>query len=1034
MNWGKVRNFCFITIGIFTCQSLWGQEPARVSEQRVSMPTYPFSDPDPIASPQKLYPYFRFDGFSTKPIMKEWKAVILENDYIRVQIMPEIGGKIWSAYDKVAGKDFLYNNGVVKFRDIAMRGPWTSGGIEANYGIIGHTPNTSTPVDYFFRKNDDGSASCFIHTLDLLTRSQWTLEVRLEKDKGYFSTRSFWNNGSAVEQPYYSWMNLAVPAAKDLQFLYPGHSYIGHGGEHHPWPIDEKGRDLSYYQENAFAGSKSYHVLGAPSNTFGAYWNDSDFGMARYANREDKLGKKIFLWAQSDAGKIWEDLLTDSSGQYVEIQSGRLFNQNVTTSSASPFKQQGFAPYVTDRWEEQWMAFQGIGKPTAINNLAAIRLQQADKKIVLWMNAKQTLRDSVSLLDTSAEIIGKQFAKTATGSILQLTFNNPASKQARYLLIRGTMLDLSLNTQSLGRPMVQAKKSMSIADSLALLGRDLLRFRLFDQAEPTLKEAYRLTPDNISICNALAKLHWFKMEYDSVFHYSRQSLSIDTYDGEANYYYALAATKLNRRYDAIDGLQVASTQAEWRAAAYTALSALYFSEHDISRSMKYAEDALRYGTENVTALQLMYLSAKALQSPPLYNQSQATLRRLDPFNSLMLFEEYWGKKDEPSKQKFLNSVKQELKIEPFIELACWYSNIHAYDKAAAVLTIAPQNTESLLWLAWLNRNTENATFWMNKALASDPAFVFPFREETYQVLLWARQHSKSWKIRYLQALILKFRNRQNQALTLLSEAGSENVNFAPYYVVRSQLRDKTHLQDALADMRKAATLDKQQWRYGKFLCTLLLQDKRPQEARNTARQYVKRNPENYILGMSYVRSLLACNEFVEAEKVLATLHILPFEGASEGHKYYEQTKLMLAYDALLRKNTSLSVRKINESRLWPKQLGVGEPFDSEKDEILSYWLEAELYKNNNPDKTKALLEQISASDEMTTPVSVLIKAAALHSLGREDASRRLLQEQRSRLKSLPHDELLTKIKEGDLRSYWTDLVKAAYQREDERLF
>ena len=69
-------------------------------------------------------------------------------------VLPEIGGKIWAAVEKSTGRSFIYDNHVVKFRDIAMRGPWTSGGIEPNYGIIGHTPNCATPVDYVTRTGD----------------------------------------------------------------------------------------------------------------------------------------------------------------------------------------------------------------------------------------------------------------------------------------------------------------------------------------------------------------------------------------------------------------------------------------------------------------------------------------------------------------------------------------------------------------------------------------------------------------------------------------------------------------------------------------------------------------------------------------------------------------------------------------------------------------------------------------------------------------------------------------------------------------
>lgn len=152
--------------------TLRAQSSSTIREYKKEYKTYLFSDPDPIPNIKKIYPYYRFDGFTNKSIQKEWTIVELENDYIKVQIMPEIGGKIWSAIDKQTGRSFIYENDVVKFRDIAMRGPWTSGGIEANYGLIGHTPNCSTPVDYLTRHNPDGSVSCVISVLDRLSMTR----------------------------------------------------------------------------------------------------------------------------------------------------------------------------------------------------------------------------------------------------------------------------------------------------------------------------------------------------------------------------------------------------------------------------------------------------------------------------------------------------------------------------------------------------------------------------------------------------------------------------------------------------------------------------------------------------------------------------------------------------------------------------------------------------------------------------------------------------------------------------------------------
>src|SRR5690606_18372785 len=147
-----LKNTLWLLAIWFLPQLVWAQE-ARITEEETTLTTYPYSDPNPVpaftkARKTKIYPYNLFDGYSTKSVEQKWKVVKLENDYIEVYVLPEIGGKIWGAIEKSTGNEFLYKNKVVKFRDISLRGPWTSGGIEFNFGIIGHTPSTAAPVDY----------------------------------------------------------------------------------------------------------------------------------------------------------------------------------------------------------------------------------------------------------------------------------------------------------------------------------------------------------------------------------------------------------------------------------------------------------------------------------------------------------------------------------------------------------------------------------------------------------------------------------------------------------------------------------------------------------------------------------------------------------------------------------------------------------------------------------------------------------------------------------------------------------------------
>ena len=121
---------------------------SKVSEGTLAMPTYPFSDPDPVPCvAEKRYPYFRYDGSTASADTQSWTCVTLENDRVSVTMLPEIGGKVWGAPDKATGREFIYFNHAVKFRDIAMRGPWCSGGIEFNFGIMGYHTRFRDKID-----------------------------------------------------------------------------------------------------------------------------------------------------------------------------------------------------------------------------------------------------------------------------------------------------------------------------------------------------------------------------------------------------------------------------------------------------------------------------------------------------------------------------------------------------------------------------------------------------------------------------------------------------------------------------------------------------------------------------------------------------------------------------------------------------------------------------------------------------------------------------------------------------------------------
>ena len=326
-----------------------------LSENTVEMPTYPFFDPDPVpCTGEKRYPYFRYDGSSRESTAKEWKTIRLDNGKISVDILSELGGKVWGATDKATGFDFIYRNHVAKFRDVAMRGPWTSGGIEWNFGIIGHAPSCSTPVDWFARTNSDGSASCFVASEEYATRTRWQVEIHLAPEADSFETRTTWFNASGLPQPCYHWANAAFSVRGNPRFLFSGEAYIGHEGDRHAWPVDSAGRPMDTYGGNAFGGNKSYHVLPGDAGKFGIWWPERGLGAVHLTDSWRKYGRKIWLWALSREGGIWEDLLTDEDGQYTELQSGRGFNQPRRNTYKTPFKHPEFNPGATETFAESW--------------------------------------------------------------------------------------------------------------------------------------------------------------------------------------------------------------------------------------------------------------------------------------------------------------------------------------------------------------------------------------------------------------------------------------------------------------------------------------------------------------------------------------------------------------------------------------------------------------------------------------------------------------------------------------------------------
>ena len=375
---------------------------ATLTVGQQEFPTYEFGDPDPTPLGwSRRYPYFAFSGYSDKAVQKKWQTVVLENAKTRVTIMPEIGGKVWGAEDKATGHEYIYFNHVVKFRNIAQRGPWTSGGIELNTGITGHFPGGATPTDWWTRENGDGSVSYFCGGIENVCRTFWQVEVRLGAEDDFFTTRMTRYNLSNLPTSSYQWMNAAYSAEHNAEFVFPGKDYIGHPGDPHRWPIDEGGRNIAFVETNRFCGAKSYHAMNGDNGLFAIWYHDFNFGAYHQTERYDKYGRKIWLWPLSRNGGIWTDLLTDNDGNYTELQSGRLFQQP-ESSEESTFGYTVLDAGAHEEYVEKWGAVRDratldkmateftadVSRP-----LARPADYKSDTPAALWRTARQYILD-----------------------------------------------------------------------------------------------------------------------------------------------------------------------------------------------------------------------------------------------------------------------------------------------------------------------------------------------------------------------------------------------------------------------------------------------------------------------------------------------------------------------------------------------------------------------------------------------------------------------------------------------------------------
>jgi tetratricopeptide (TPR) repeat protein len=903
-----------------------------VAEERTEViRTYPFSDPDPVpifarssmwGQGARLYPYFIFDRFTAEPVDKSWTVVRLKNPYLEVAVLPEAGGKVWGATELATGREFVYWNHVLKFRQIALRGPWTSGGIEWNFGVVGHAPSTATPVDYILRQNRDGSASVVVGTLDLPSRTRWSVTITLPKDSAAFETNALWVNPTPFSQSYYAWSCAAIKTADDLKYIFPGQWSIGHDYSVplEPWPVNRAGRDVSYYRNNATPGSKSYFTVGEYADYYGGWYEKSDTGFGHWSRYEDMPGRKVWIWDLSRSGEIWADLLTDKDGQYTEPQAGRLLNQS---------DHGDFAPGSADRWQEQWFPYRGIGPMAKASPYAVLSASRSGDTLGVGLFPLRPVADDLVISASDKEVFRERL-------VLQ-----PEQVWKKDIPLAGAAADAPIEIRlgaklvyesapaahNIERPLRFSTPSGTSAEALFLEARGLERQRRLAEALDKYLAAIAAEPLHVRALARAAELSTRRGEPARALDYAGRALSVSMYDPEANYVYGVAARRLGRLVDAKETLGWAARSPQFKAVALVQSAEIALIEKDFDRAAEYATRALVADDLNINACEVLAAAHRLAGRKAEAERVLGWILEIDPLDHLARFERYLLDRDPKGLEACRGLVRNELPHETWIEMAMFYHRLGLVGDAVEALRSAPAQASVLYWLAYLLRDSapvESAAL-LDKASATSPHLVFPFREEEVAVFSWAlAARPADWKPKYYLALILWNKGRLDEARDLFEMC--ENADYAPFFIARGGFLERSDPVRAAADYAKGVELDPSSWRARHTLTAFHLRQGHKDEALATARKAAADFPAEVPLQVDLAEALLGTGDPHEAATVLDAVAALPYEGASDIYGLYVRSHVGIGLAAMKKGAWAEAVQAFELSKLYPEKLGTGAPF------------------------------------------------------------------------------------------------------------
>jgi tetratricopeptide (TPR) repeat protein len=758
-------------------QTYFGWSQVKVTEETMTIPTYKNEEPNQMPRfyegrshqgvQRRIYPYPYDDNMTTVKTDVDYHFIHVENEFIDLGIMPQLGGRIYYAVDKTNNYAWLYHNRVVKPSLIGMVGNWISGSLAWGYPHH-HGPNTVEPMDYKIEDHADGSKTIWISNTDERHRMSILVGYTVYPNSSLVEMTIHPLNKTPLSNSFLFWANPAVHCDSAYQVIFPPSvQYVTYHGKRDmtTWPIADSwfngykftGMDVSWWMNTRVPSS--YFAWDPQENYFGGYDHKKQAGTVWIGNHYVSPGMKYWADGNNATGVRINNGLTDSSGRYIELMAG-FYTDNQPDYS-------WLQPYETKNGTMIWFPVRELDGLKYANRNGALNLEINNTSIKLRINTTSPLQGAVVLLKTTK---GQTLYQKSTNISPAEPFTLDLPLHAG---LKDDDLDVALKDSNGSivlsyrpaehhppdypkpKPLkaLPPPEELKSVEELYLAGLRINQFynasvdpmQYYNEALKRDSGDYRVNTQ-LGILN-LKDFKWIEAEK-----YLRTAVSRITSnytrprDGEGLYYLGVALRALGKTDEAYSCFYQASWSSAWHSASYYQLAEIDCIRGDYITALDHLNRSISTNTDNPRALNLKAIALRKMND--LQTAKELVLTTLKNYqidhqalNELCLIDSQLGNTTQTTLdfQQLVQMMREN--VQSYLELATYYSNCGLYKEAADLLsnfekrgTTFPMIYYHLGYYYAKLGNQDRALSYYQTANKMNTTYCFPFRAEEIEIL------------------------------------------------------------------------------------------------------------------------------------------------------------------------------------------------------------------------------------------------------------------------------------------------------------